>query len=194
MGLLGDILAIMGSSDGISIVSTIRRVGAHRCWGADGLAGTPGESWSWNPDAEVQLGYLRVRFMTEEEKLSGRPEAHNSEKNIYRTQLKREDFLNHGYTEGLSGCQPALAGTSRQGHSRTRMEEALESSAEGQRRVDRQMEKENEKLARKIEESEVRSARNGRRAGERGGIEERGVAQSNRFPSHVLRVSQPRSS
>lgn len=74
-----------------------------------------------------------MRFLTEEEKQTGRPGVFEGEK-IHRMLIRMGDFLTHSYTEGCPRCQSALAGTSRQGHSekyRARMEEAVKSSVEG---------------------------------------------------------------
>lgn len=63
-------------------------------------------------------------------------------------QLRREGFLNHGFTQGCPGCQATLGGTSRQGHSgacRRRMEEAIRASPEGQQWVHKQRERENDR-------------------------------------------------
>lgn len=124
-----------------------------------------GWPWNWNPEADVQPGDVRVRFLTEEEKVTGRPEVYEGEKYIYRMQLRREYVLQHGYTEGCPVCQSALSGTSRQGHSerrRARMEVAVRSSSPGQQRIARQVEKENQKLARKIEEADSTAAKEAR--------------------------------
>lgn len=82
------------------------------------------------------------------------------EKHFYRVQLKRDDFLNHGYMEGCPGCQAALSGTSRQGHSegcRSRVESAIRASAEGPTRITHQHERYNLKLARRLEEEVERA-------------------------------------
>lgn len=57
--------ALVGSAEGIRRAALIRRVGGHRRWDAEGLAEAHGVPWSWNPDAEVHPGDIRVRFLAE---------------------------------------------------------------------------------------------------------------------------------
>lgn len=79
--------------------STIKRVGVHRRWGAEGPSEIRGLSWNWNPEAHVQPGDIRERFLAEKEKVFGRPDVYEGEKKIYRMQLRREEFLKYGYAE-----------------------------------------------------------------------------------------------
>lgn len=78
---------IVVASEGIRRASRIRRAGAYRGWDVDGLEEIGGLLCTWSLGVEVQLGDLRFRFLTEEEKQSGRSEVHEGEKNIYRMQL-----------------------------------------------------------------------------------------------------------
>lgn len=80
-------------------------------------------------------------------------------------QWRREYFLMHGYSENCPGCQAALSGTSRQGHSeacRSRVASTLRSSAGGRVRFSPQQEKHNTKLTRKIEDEVERERERGR--------------------------------
>lgn len=157
----------------------------------DGRADIRGVPWGWNPGAGVQLGDLHVRFLNGRRNL-----AEDNERDINRMQLTCEDFLDHGYMEGCPGCQAVVTRTSGQGHSggcRTRMEEAVTSSAEGHRRADPQTEKENGKLARKIEECAVRTAKQGRGAEERGQRENK-VPKKEALQSKRVRPQETSSS
>lgn len=72
-----------------------QRVGTHRRWGVQWLCGTRGIPWVLDVDADLQPGDLRVRFLADEEEVSGRPKVHVEEK-VDRMQLRRGDFLTHG--------------------------------------------------------------------------------------------------
>lgn len=155
-----------GAVEGIRRASKIRRVGAHRRCDAEGQSEIRGMPRYWNPQADVQPGDLRVCFLDEGEMATGRPEAYDGEKKIYRMPLRRECFLQRGYTEGCPGCQLVFSDTPLQRHSercRARMEEADRSSWSGQQRNMCQVEKEDEKLARKVEEADNRAAKGERR-------------------------------
>lgn len=70
----------MGTIDGVRGSAAFRRVGAHRQWDADGLEGVCKLPWFWNLEADVHLGCLRVRFLTEEEKISDLPQVYEEER------------------------------------------------------------------------------------------------------------------
>lgn len=98
--------AIVGSPEGRRRASTIRRVGAHRRWDTEGLSEIRRVPWIWNPEAEVQPRCVRVRFLAEGEKLTGKREVHKGENDIYQKDLRSEDFLmlsNGGATGMLDG-------------------------------------------------------------------------------------------
>lgn len=109
--------ASVGSQDGVRRVATFRRVGAHRRWDPDGLSEVRGRPWEWNPDGGVGPGDLLVRRLTEEENRESLCKMIGDEARIYRLQLRREDFLKHGFTEQCVGCQSRLRGPPRHGHS-----------------------------------------------------------------------------
>ena len=146
--------AIIGTASGILRGGSIRRVGAHRRWDREGLERVRGLPWQWNP-AEVDLHpELKVRWLREEELESGQPLMSEDSRNIYRLRLRRQDFFEHGFSEGCVGCQALIAGSAARGHSdacRKRMEEAIAKTEEGQRRQERQELKENEALAKRLE-------------------------------------------
>ena len=158
--------AIVGTSDGIKRAGTIRRVGAHRRWDGDGLDGVRGVPWKWDPDAEEVPDKLLVRMLSEDEKksISG-PVVNPENKTVYRMRLRRDDFLQKGFTEGCPGCQAILAGSGVRGHSevcRRRMEGLMQDSEEGKARLKRQTDRENEYLTRVLEkhdEEELEQAR-----------------------------------
>lgn len=121
----------------------MRRVETHRRWNPEDHAKLRGVPWGWNPDAGMQPGDPMCACPY------GRREAERQARCVrpgdstYRSQLRRENFLHHRSMDSFPGCQAALPGTSRQGHSeacRARMEEVLGSSPGGQMRVSRQVE------------------------------------------------------
>lgn len=77
----------MGGKKGIRRVPTLRRVGAHRRWDAEGLSAIRGRPWDWNPDEGVEPEELLVRRLTEEEKQESLPNMYGHEARIYRLQL-----------------------------------------------------------------------------------------------------------
>ena len=77
---------------------------------------------------------------------------------VCRLRLRREDFLNHEFTEGCQGCKALLAGSLARGHSelsRARMDQEIEKDSDGKARKEKQEEKENVHLEKDFEE-EVR--------------------------------------
>ena len=129
--------AIVGTSEGVFRAGTVRRVGAHRRWDKDGLSRVQGVPWQWNPSEGTVHRDLQVRWLREEELEAGRAVACEEDRKVYRMRLKKEDFLEHGFTEGCPGCQALIAGTTARGHSepcRTRMEAAVTSTETGKRR------------------------------------------------------------
>ena len=56
--------AIVRAKDGIHRAGTIRRVGAHRRWGATGLDAIRGVPWKWDPEAD-DVDKLVVRHETD---------------------------------------------------------------------------------------------------------------------------------
>ena len=147
--------AIVGTDDGIKRAGTIRRVGGHRRWDAEGIAAIRGMPWKWDPDSDVEAEELLVRHLTAEERAAlSIPTPTSGPKTMYRMRLKRDDFLENGFTDGCPGCKAILAGGLVQGHTercRKRMEDIIQQSQEGQERVKRQVDRENEFIARSME-------------------------------------------
>ena len=150
--------ALIGTSEGVKRAGTIRRVGAHRRWDAEGLDQVRGVPWQWNPDAEEVPDKLMVRMLSEEERqrLSG-PGAEAEPKSIYRMRLKRDDFISRGFTEGCAGCKSILSGGPVRNHSevcRRRMENEMKGTGEGQARLKRQADREDEYISRLLEKQD----------------------------------------
>ena len=105
---------------------------------------------------------LKVRWLAEDEIESGRAVVTKDNRRLYRLRLKKEDFLEHGFTEGCPGCQAIIAGTPARGHSercRSRMQNALDTTDDGRQRRERQTARENEALARKLQEEDERMSK-----------------------------------
>ena len=147
--------ALIGTPEGVKRAGTIRRVGAHRRWDAEGLDQVRGVPWQWNPDVDEVPDKLMVRMLSEDERqrLAG-PVAEAGPKTIYRMRLKRDDFISRGFTEGCPGCKSILSGGPVRNHSevcRKRMEGAMKESGEGQARLKRQVDREHEYISRILE-------------------------------------------
>jgi hypothetical protein len=113
-----------------------------------------GVPWKWNPDEEEKAVGLKVRWLTEEERMSGAATREENIPRAYRMRMKKSDFLKHGFTEGCPGCTALIAGTEPRGHlekCRERMEKAIVSTEEGRQRKERHTQHENELLARHME-------------------------------------------
>ena len=154
--------AIVGTSEGVFRAGTVRRVGAHRRWDKDGLSRVQGVPWQWNPAEGTVHRDLQVRWLREEELEAGRAVACEEDRKVYRMRLKKEDFLEHGFTEGCPGCQAIIAGASARNHSepcRTRMEAAVTSTETGKRRREQQEERENREIARRMERDDDKAKR-----------------------------------
>ena len=150
--------AIVGTKEGAIRAGTIRRVGGHRRWDAEGLEAVRGVPWKWDPDAEDVPDKLLVRMLTDDEKKQlERPEPETGPKTVYRMRLKRDDFIEKGFTDGCLGCKAILEGRGARGHTeacRRRMEELMRNTQEGQDRLKRQTDRENEYLERVLESND----------------------------------------
>ena len=87
-------------------------------------------------------------MMSEEEKQQhGRPAAATGTKTVCRMRPKRDDFIEKGFTHGCLSCKTILEGSGARGHTeacRTRMEEIMRNTSEGQDRLRRHQDRENE--------------------------------------------------
>ena len=72
--------------------------------------------------------------------------------------LKRDDFIENGFTEGCPGCKSILSGGPVRNHTeacRKRMEGVMQKSNEGQARIKRQIDRENEHISRILEKHDT---------------------------------------
>ena len=146
--------AAIGTKNGVVKAGTIRRVGAHRRWDAQGLEKIQGVPWKWNPDSDDAPRELRLRWLSDSEKDASATGLGDYHGVVYRMRLKREDFFRHGFTEGCPGCRALLAGGAARGHHdacRSRMETAISADPDGSERRERQKAKEDEYLTRVLE-------------------------------------------
>ena len=123
--------------------------------------------WQWDPDADEVSDKLLVRLLSDDEKkhLSG-PSVAGGTKTVYRMRLKRDDFIERGFTEGCMGCKAILDGSGVRGHSeacRKRMEDLLKQTTEGQDRHQKQRDRENQYFSRVLEEADKSESENKRR-------------------------------
>ena len=86
--------ALVGTPEGVKRAGTIRRVGTHRRWDAEGLDKIRGVPWKWDLEADQVADRLMVRMLSEDEKsqLAGHG-ADAEDKTVYRMRLKRDDFV-----------------------------------------------------------------------------------------------------
>ena len=133
--------ALVGTPEGVKRAGTIRRVGAHRRWDADGLDKIRGVPWQWDPEADEVADNLMVRMLSEEEKQQLAGQGADAEpKTVYRMRLKRDDFISRGFTEGCARCKSILSGGPVRNHTeacRKRMEGLMKDTDEGQARLKR---------------------------------------------------------
>ena len=96
---------------------------------------------------------------------------------VYRIRLKRQDFLDHGFTESCLGCQAIIFGAPTRGHTegcRERMEKVFDETEDGRRRRSRQEQTENEALARNLKKNDEHVATKRKRDAEEVGSDQRG--------------------
>ena len=122
----------------------------------DKIRGVP---WKWDPEADEVPDKLLVRMLSDEEKnqLAG-PGGEVDNKTVYRMRLKRDDFVEKGFTEGCPGCKSILSGGQQRGHTeacRKRMEGLLQQTNEGQERLKRQADRENEFYSKVLEKHDL---------------------------------------
>jgi len=132
---------MIGVLSGVLKAGSIRRTGDNRRWDAERLRLLRGSPWKLMPDEakekNEESSKTKVRFMTEEEKDKGIEVEEDEIIKPGRVRLLKEDFLEHGFTEGCRGCKALLNNKGSHGHSekcRIRMEKALESSVDGKDR------------------------------------------------------------
>ncbi len=109
--------------------------------------------WKWTPDDQENIPNPKVRCLAEEEMIGKAAPDMVDDRKIYRTRLKKEEFVKRGFTQGCQSCVVTISGTAARGHSgarRVRMEKSTEEMEEGRERNRNQGEKENRWLADKI--------------------------------------------
>jgi len=129
--------AMIAVANGITKAGTIRRTGEDRRWDPEKIKGICGSPWKLSPDVvpgsdpEEPKEEPKVRFMTESEKDHGFTVQEEDEIKPGRARLLKEDYLEHGFTQGCRGCRAIINSERSQTHNescRMRMEKALESS------------------------------------------------------------------
>ena len=79
-----------------------------------------------------------MRHLTDEEKAAlAIPTPAEGPRNVYRMRLKRDDFIEKGFTDGCPGCKAILSGGPVRGHTeqcRKRMEGLMQQTPAGQER------------------------------------------------------------
>ena len=116
------------------------------------LQGVP---WKLTPQDERPGPDVRVKMLTEEEKIEANKSAEEEEERRapYRMRLTRTDFEQHGCTQGCQGCNAILRQMTAVGHSdarKKRMMEAIARTEEGLSRKRKTYERINEHIANKI--------------------------------------------
>ena len=154
----------IGTKGGILKASAIRRVGAHRRWDAEGLMAIKGVPWD-HVQADAPPGQAQVRFI--DPALLPKPEVAEDEgPRRRRARLNKQDFVNHGFTQGCLGCRALIQGGDTRPHTETcraRMEDKLKTTPEGQARLGKAKERLDVEVAarmeRMMEEAETRAKR-----------------------------------
>ena len=139
--------------DGVKRAGTIRRVGGHRRWDPELLSKVSCVPWKMKRDADDPNSDGLVREQTDEEK-SAEVEARDKHEPHLRMKLLREDFFEHGFTDGCKGCKAIVSKASAQAHSercRQRMEKLLVDTEKGATRKRKAVDKENQWIASKME-------------------------------------------
>jgi hypothetical protein len=99
---------------------------------------------------------IRVRHLTDEEKVKGPEVKPEDEPRMTQVRLPKKLFEDHGYTSGCPGCKALLHNMVPRTHKaecRERMEKILSQTEEGKKRKDRHEDKMNEHIAKKIAQS-----------------------------------------
>jgi hypothetical protein len=171
--------AMIAVANGITKAGTIRRTGGDRRWDCERIRNICGSPWKMiiagdddKSKEESTTGEPKVRFMTEEEKDKGIEVEEDEIIKPGRVRLLKEDFLEHGFTEGCRGCKALLNNKGSHGHSekcRIRMEKALESSVDGKDRKRKADDRSNEWMAQKFQRQEEEPMQQDQSASSSGG-------------------------
>lgn len=104
---------MIGRDERMQRVAIPHGVGAQRRWAAEVLGLVRGRPWEWNPDEGVGPGELRVRMLADEGDASNLPKVFGQKGRVHRFALRKDNALDHGFSEGCAGCQAILRGTLR---------------------------------------------------------------------------------
>ena len=150
--------ALIGTAGGVVKASAIRRVGSHRRWDAEGLLNIRGTPWRRIPLPEDEDVAVTLVPLPAEPEIGARG-AVEEESAPRRIMLRRADFYKHGFTDGCRACKVILSGKvpERGGnklHSeacRTRMEELLKETQDGEVKLKRYRDRVEEEMAKRVE-------------------------------------------
>ena len=123
--------AWIGTSAGVIKASVIRRTGAHRRWDQEGLLGVQCTPWKRVPAAEDEYSEIIIEPLPEAERRAV-PLAEDHRRLPRRIMLRKDHFVQHGFTAKCPGCRVLLSGASQRSHGRhteecrKRMEKVLE--------------------------------------------------------------------
>jgi hypothetical protein len=152
--------AHVGAKEGVLEAHGIRRVPQEARWNADLVQAVKGFPWRRKNPVDGVPEMIRVRHLTEEEKVKGPDVKPEDEPRMTQVRLPKKLFEDHGYTSGCPGCKALLRNMLPRSHKsecRERMEKILSQTEEGKKRKDRHEEKMNEHIAKKIAQSIVES-------------------------------------
>ena len=158
---------IVGTSEGIFVVQSVRRKPLQDRWNADKVSKLWGVPWKLTQAEENgQTEIIELPYPIEiEPEMSEVPnvmaEAHEGTKNIRRTYLTKKDLQTHGYTKGCPACGAISGGFDRSGvvhndECRKRLEGKLKEDPVGNERIQKTEQKANERIAEELERSDKR--------------------------------------
>jgi len=148
---------MIGIDTGVTKAGTIRRTGSQRRWDAFKVGRVCGSPWKMTvapAESEKAASASKVRFMTEKEKDEG---VEVKEEDVFkpgRVRLLKEDYIEHGFTQGCPGCKAIINQERARTHSescRIRLEKLLEASEDGKNRKRKADDKSNEWIAQKMQ-------------------------------------------
>ena len=145
--------AYVALEDGVKKAGTVQRVGGHRRWDGERLSKIVCLPWKIKPEPRDPDPEGMAHPQTEEEK-SAEVEARQKHEPHLRMKLLRDDFFEHGFTEGCKGCRAIINKAAAQAHTercRQRVEKLIIESDNGASRKRKAVERENEWIASKME-------------------------------------------
>ena len=116
----------IGTESGIVKCRSVRRKPEEERWSATALKALTGAPWDPSPGNATQQGDTVAKPLGQESAdIEPKEESNQPGRLARRTRLVKEDFLEHGYTQGCPGCRQIRLGLDYRGHSelcRQRME------------------------------------------------------------------------